>query len=192
MVNITLPNRRLLLMTLGLMYIAIGILGALPGASLLRLASNTHVSLEVVGSMFTLSAFGSMLGIILSGFLIRYPQPKYLLMLGLLMLGSGSMTIALTSSFAVLLFSQIMIGLGFGCIDPSLNTIATLAFEETLSSKLNTFHGLFGLGSLLGPLFLAFGLYFFESVKLSYFVGAGVATITILLFLLQQVPELAR
>ena len=35
MVNTTLPNRHLLLMTLGLTYITIGMLGALPGASLI-------------------------------------------------------------------------------------------------------------------------------------------------------------
>jgi len=192
MVNTTLPYRRLLLTTLGLTYIAIGMLGALPGASLIRLASNTHVSLEVAGSMFTLSAFGSMLGIILSGFLVRYIQPKYLLMLGLFLLGSGSSTIALTGSFPVLLLGQMVIGLGFGFIDLSLNTIATLAFQETLSSDLNTLHGLFGLGSLLGPLVLAFGLHFFNSLELSYFTGASVAAITILLLLLQPIPELAR
>jgi fucose permease len=192
MVNTTLPNRRLLLTTLGLTYVAIGMLGALPGASLIRLASNTHVSLEVAGSMFTISAFGSMLGIVLSGFLMRYIQPKYLLMLGLFFLGSGSTTIALTSSFPVLLLGQMVIGLGFGFIDLSLNTIANLAFQERLASDLNTLHGLFGLGSLLGPLVLAFGLHFFKSLELSYFVGVGVAAITILLLLLQQVPELAR
>ena len=188
----SLPNRRLLLMTLGLTYIAIGMLGALPGASLIRLASNTHVSLEVAGSMFTISAFGSMLGIVLSGFLMRYIQPKYLLMLGLFFLGSGSITIALTSSFPVLLLGQMVIGLGFGFIDLSLNTMATLIFQDTLSSDLNTLHGLFGLGSLLGPLVLAFGLHSFKSLELSYFVGAGVAAITILLLLGQQLPALAR
>ena len=192
MVNTTLPNRRLLLTTLGLTYIAIGMLGALPGASLIRLASNTHVSLEVAGSMFTLSAFGSMLGILLSGFLVRYIQPKYLLMLGLFLLGSASTTIALTSSFPVLLLGQMVIGLAFGFVDISLNTIATLAFQETLSSDLNTIHGLFGLGALLGPLILALGLLFFNSLELSYFAGASVAAITILLVLLQQLPEPAR
>jgi FHS family Na+ dependent glucose MFS transporter 1 len=193
MLNMTLPNRRLLLMTLGLAYIAIGMLGALPEASLIRLASNTHVSLEVAGSMFTLSAFGDLLGAGLSGFLLmRYIKPKYLLMLGLFFAGSGSIMTALTSSFPVLLLGQMLIGLGFGFIDPSLNTMATLAFQETLSEDLNTIHGLFGLGALLGPLILAFGLQFFKSLELSYFVGAGVAAITILVVLGQQLPELPR
>ena len=192
MVNTTLPNRRLLLMTLGLTYIATGMLGALPAASLIRLASNTHVSLEVAGGMFTISAFGDLLGAVLSGFLMRYIKPKYLLMLGLIFVGSGSTTISLTSSFPVLLIGQMLKGLGFGFIDISLNTMATMAFQDTLSEDLNNIHGLFGLGALLGPLILAFGLQFFNSLPLAYFVGAGVAAITILLVLGQQVPELPR
>src|SRR5258708_5652567 len=192
MPNRALSNRRLLLMTLGLTYIAMGMLGALPGASLIQLARNTHVSLEVAGGMFTLSAFGDLLGAVLSGFLMRSIKPKYLLMLGLFFVGSGSTTTALTSSFLVLLIGQMLVGLGFGFIDPSLNTIATLAFQETLSSDLNTIHGLFGLGALLGPLLLAFGLHFFNSLEFSYFIGAGVAAITILLVLLQRLPEPAR
>ena len=144
-------HRRLILMTLGLAYIALGMLGALPAVSLIQLASNTHVSLEVAGSMFTVSSIGGMLGIIGSGFLIRSIKPKYLLMLGLFFLGSGSMTIGLTSSFPVLLLGQMAVGVAFGFIDISLNTIATLAFQEQLASNLTTIHGLFSLGRCLDP-----------------------------------------
>jgi len=192
MLNKALSNRRLILITLGLAYIALGMLGVLPEVSLIQLASNTHVSLEVAGSMFTISSIGGMLGVVLSGFLIRSIKPKYLLMLGLFFVGSGSITIALTSSFPALLLGQMVVGLAFGFIDISLNTMATLAFQETLSSDLNTIHGLFGLGALLGPLILAFGLQFFKRLELSYFVGVGVAAITILLVLGQQLPELPR
>ena len=185
-------HHRLILMTLGLAYIALGMLGALPAVSLIQLASNTHVSLEVAGSMFTVSSIGGMLGIVGSGFLIKSIKPKYLLILGLFFLGSGSMTIALTSSFPVLLLGQMAVGLAFGFIDISLNTIATLAFQEQLASDLTTIHGLFSLGALLGPLILAFGLQFFTSLELSYFVGVGIAAITMPLVLLQQLPELAR
>jgi len=188
----TFSHRRLILMTLGLAYIALGMLGALPAVSLIQLASNTHVSLEVAGSMFTVSSIGGMLGIIGSGSLIRSIKPKYLLMLGLFFLGSGSLTIGLTSSFPVLLLGQMAVGVAFGFIDISLNTIATLAFQEQLASNLATIHGLFSLGALLGPLILAFGLQFFTSLELSYFVGVGITAITMPLVLLQQLPELAR
>jgi fucose permease len=190
MLNKTLSSHRLLLITLGLTYIATGMLGALPGASLIRLASNTHVSLETVSSMFTFGGAGGLLGTVLTGVLIRYSKPKYLLMLGLLSLGSGSILVSLTSSFLLLLIGQVLVGVAFGCIDISLNTIATLAFQDTLSQELNTIHAMFGLGALLGPLVLAFGLQFFNSLPLAYFVGGGIAALTILSTSVQSVPGL--
>ena len=101
---------------------------------------------------------------------MRYKQPKYLLMLGLFLLGSGSTAIPLTGSFPVLLLCLTLVGLAFGFIDPSLNAIATLTFQKRLASNLNTLHGLFGLGPLLGPLILAFGLQFFKNLDLELFL----------------------
>jgi fucose permease len=185
-------SARLILLTLSMTYVATGIISVLPGASLIRLASNTHVSLQVVGSIFTVSAFGFMLGAILAGTLSRYVKPKYILACGLLLLSVGSVSTALTNSFSVLLISQGCKGLGFGFIDLSLNTIATIAFQATLSEKLNTIHGMYGLGALAGPLILAFSLQFFNSLPLAYFVGTVIALLTIALILAQHVPDLPR
>ena len=190
MFNKTPSPHRLLLVTLGSTYIAVGMLVALPGASLIRLASNTHVSLEMISSMFTASGLSGLLSTILIGGLIRYCKPKYLLMLGLFSIGCGSILISLADSFPLLLIGQMLGGLAFGCIDISLNTIATLAFQDALSEKLNTIHAMYGLGALLGPLVLAFGLQFFNNLPLAYFVGGGVAAITILSISVQSVPEL--
>ncbi len=186
------PTHRLLGWTLGMTYIATGILSSLPGASLIQLARNTHVSLAVAGGMFTASAFGFLLGAVLTGTLTTSVKSKYLLALGLLLLGTGSLTIALTDSFPLLLLGQVLKGFGFGFIDIALNTIATLAFKENLSEKLNTIHGMYGVGALLGPTILALGLQFFNYLPLAYFIGAGVAVCTIVLILGQQAPEVPR
>ena len=185
----TSSSSRLLFFTLGMTYIATGIIGTLPGASLIQLARNTHVSLEVVGGIFTISAFGFMLGALLAGTLARYIKPKYLLALGLLFLSIGALITALTDAFPILLIAQGIKGLGFGIIDISLNTIATIAFAEALSENLNNIHGMYGLGALIGPLILAFGLQFFNSLPLAYFIGAASAVMTVALILSQRVPE---
>lgn len=186
------PSTRLIFFTLGLTYIATGAIGALPGASLIRLARNTHVSLQVVGGIFTISAFGFMVGALLAGTLTRYTKPKYLLALGLVLLALGSITTSFASAFPVLLLGQGLKGLGFGFIDINLNTIATLSFRQGLSEKLNNIHGMYGLGALLGPLILAFGLQFFDSLPLAYVIGAIIAVITVLLILVQYMPDLPR
>lgn len=188
----TAPSSRLIFITLSLTYIATGVISSLPSASLIRLASNTHVSLQVAGGMFTVSAFGFMLGALLAGTLTRFLKPKYLLATGLFLLAAGSLVTALTSSFPVLLLSQGFKGLGFGFIDISLNTIATLSFRETLSEKLNNIHGMYGVGALLGPLILAAGLQFLSSLPFAYVVGAVIAVLAIVLLMVQYVPDLPR
>lgn len=185
-------SARLIFFTLGLTYIGTGVISTLPGASLIRLASNTHVSLQEAGSIFTISAFGFLLGALCTGTLMRYVKPKYLLACGLFLLASGSLVTSLTTSFPVLLISQGCKGLGFGFIDIALNTIATLAFRERLSENLNNIHGMYGVGALLGPLLLAFGLQFFNSLPLAFVVGGLIALCTITLLLLQYVPDLPR
>lgn len=185
-------STRLIFCTLGLTYIATGIISTLPGASLLRLASNTHVSLQVAGGIFTASALGFLLGALLAGTLTRFIKPKYLLATGLFLLATGSLAASLTDSFPVLLTMQGFKGLGFGFIDIALNTIATLAFREGLSERLNNIHGMYGIGALLGPLTLAIGLQLFNSLPFAYLIGTVVAVLTIVLILVQYVPDVPR
>lgn len=185
----TASSTRLLFFTLCLTYVATGSLSALPGASLIQLANDTRVSLQVAGVIFTVSASGFLLGAPLAGTLIRYVKPRYLLALGLFFLAAGSVVTSLTGSFAVLLVSQGFKGFGFGFIDIALNTLATLAFREGLSAKLNVIHGMYGLGALIGPLILAGGLQFFHSLPLAYFAGMAVALLTIALILAPRVRE---
>jgi fucose permease len=189
MYNRITPGPRLLLTTLGLAFIATGIMSTVPGASLLQLAQNTHVTLAVAGGAFMASAFGFLLSALLVGSFPNLVQPKYLLAAGLLMMGIGSILTPCTDSFALLLFGQALRGAGAGMINIGLNTIATLSFRETLSAKLNTIHGMYGLGALLGPLVLAFGLQFFQSLALSYMVGAIIAAAASALVLAQHLPS---
>lgn len=186
------PQHRLLGWTLGLTYIATGILSVLPGASLIQLARDTHVSVVVASGMFTVSALGFFFGATFTGMLTTSVKPKYLLALGLLLLGSGSLIIALSSSFPLLLGGQVLKGSSFGFIDIALNTIATLAFKGNLNEKLNIIHGMFGAGALIGPALLAFGLRFFNYLPLAFFAGASVAVFTIVLILVQPTPELPQ
>lgn len=182
-------ERRLLLPTLGLAHISVGILNTLPGASLPQLAHNTRTALAVAGEMFTVSAFGFLLGALLAGILPKQVRPKHLLLLGLLLLAAGSLVTPLTASFPLLLSGQMLKGFGIGLINIGLNTILTLSFQETLSEKLNIIHGMYGLGALLGPSLLAVGLQFFHSLVLAYLLGTIVSVGAVVLTFWLHVPE---
>jgi MFS transporter, DHA1 family, purine base/nucleoside efflux pump len=174
-------KRRLILLSLSLAYIALGILGSLPAASLLQLAHNTHVSLSTIGILFTFGSLSFIIGASLAGLLTRWITAKYLLIAGLGLMTTGSLIIPLAEWFPLLLLSGVLRSCGMAFIDASLNTIATVSFEETLSENLSTIHGMFGVGALAGPLLLALGLLVSGSLIPAYYLGAAVAIFTLLL-----------
>ncbi len=183
-------NRRLLFYSLFLAYICSGILSVLPGASLLLLAENTHVPLDIAGSSFTSSALGFAIGVLIAGVLTTKLNSKYILLAGLgLMSVAGAIT-PLTHSFSILLVSQFIKGVGFGLIDVSINTITTLAFHDTLGETLNNVHSSYGIGALVGPLLLSLSLQVLNEAFWAYFVGAVVGIAVMFLLLRQAVPSL--
>jgi len=183
-------NRRLLFYSLFLAYICAGIISVLPGATLLLLAENTHVPLAIAGSSFTLSALGFVIGVLIAGVLSLKLNSKYMLMGGLGLMSVAGALIPGTHSFSILLVAQFIKGAGFGLIDVSINTIATLAFHDTLGETLNNVHSSYGIGALVGPLLLSLSLQVLNEAFWAYFVGAVVGCVVIFLLLRQTVPSL--
>jgi len=183
-------NRRLLFYTLFLAYICAGIISVLPGASLLLLAENTHVSLAIAGSSFTLSALGFIIGVLIAGLFSTKLNSKYILMGGIGLMSLAGAITPVTHSFSVLLITQLIKGVGFGLIDVSINTIVTLAFHDTLGETLNNVHSSFGIGSLSGPLLLSLSLQMLNEALWAYLVGAVAGCVVIFLLIRQTVPEI--
>jgi len=183
-------NRRLLFYTLFLAYICAGIISVLPGASLLLLAENTHVSLAIAGSSFTLSALGFIIGVLIAGLFSTKLNSKYILMGGIGLMSLAGAITPVTHSFSVLLITQLIKGVGFGLIDVSINTIVTLAFHDTLGETLNNVHSSFGIGSLSGPLLLSLSLQMLNEALWAYLVGAVAGFVVICLLIRQSVPEI--
>jgi len=183
-------NRRLLFYTLFLAYICAGIISVLPGASLLLLAENTHVSLAIAGSSFTLSALGFIIGVLIAGFFSAKFNSKYILMGGLGLMSLAGAITPVTHSFSVLLISQLIKGVGFGMIDVSVNTIVTLAFQYTLGETLNNVHSAYGIGALSGPLLLSLSLQMLNEALWAYLVGAVAGFVVFFLLIRQAVPEI--
>lgn len=183
-------NRRLLFYTLFLAYICTGIISVLPGASLLILAENTHVSLAIAGSSFTLSAFGFIVGVLIAGLCSSRLNSKYILMGGMGFLSLAGVITPMTHSFSMLLIAQLVKGVGFGLIDVSINTIVTIAFQDTLGETLNNVHSAYGIGALLGPILLSFSLQMLNEALWAYLVGAIAGAVAFFLLLSQYVPEI--
>jgi fucose permease len=186
------PNlhRRLLFYTLFLAYICAGIISVLPGASLLLLAGNTHVSLAIAGSSFTLTALGFVIGVLIAGLLSTKLNSKYILMGGVGLMSLAGAIIPVTHSFPMLLIAQLIKGVGFGLIDVSINTIVTLTFRDTLGETLNNVHSSYGIGAFVGPLLLSLSLQMLNEAIWAYLVGAITGFVVIFLLLRQAVPAI--
>ena len=190
--NRVISSRRLLFYTLFCAYICTGILSVLPGASLPLLAQHTHVPLDVAGFSFTLSAFGFTVGVLIAGAFTGRLNSKYLLMIGLGLMSLASIFIPWTPSFSILLMAQFTKGIGFGFIDVSINTLATLAFSDSLGETLNNIHSSYGVGALVGPLLLSLALQILNDALWAYLIGVVIGIVTIILLVRQIVPALPQ
>src|SRR5437588_9868375 len=122
-------THRLLFFTLCLAYICVGITSILPGPTLPLLAQHTGVPLDIAGWLFTTFSVGFALGVLLAGIVIGRLGAKYLLMSGLAIMAVSGIILPLTHLFLLLLITTFVLGIGFGFIDVSINTLATLAFH---------------------------------------------------------------
>lgn len=141
-----------------LAYIANGLMGVLPSSSLALLAQHTRVPLSTAGLTFTGSAFGTILAVILSSYLVKKIGAKLVIMFGLVGLIATSLIIPTTENFNLWLLAQTLQGASGTFISVGLVLTLTFNFGDRLSEKLNMLHGSAGLGSLFGPVLLSFTL----------------------------------
>ncbi|HZS79615.1 MAG TPA: MFS transporter [Ktedonobacteraceae bacterium] len=181
-------SRRLLFFTLYFTYIAVGIIGILPGPTLPLLASHTGIALDAAGWIFTGAAFGFACGVMLAGMLSRRFAPKYIVMSGLFLMGLTALITPITHSFPVLLTTQFVAGVGFGFLDVSINLLVTYSFHDTLGETLNNLHSSYCIGALLGPLLLSLVLTVLHNATWAYVIGTFIAIGCILSLVRQQPP----
>ncbi|HLG61360.1 MAG TPA: MFS transporter [Ktedonosporobacter sp.] len=186
------PRHLLLLSTLFLVYVSCGIIAMLPGPALPVLAAHTDVPLDITGWIFTANALGFALGVMISGILSTRINSKYLLMIGVSVIGIAAIIIPWTHIFALLLAAQFIAGIGFGAVDVGINVIATLTFHNVLGEILNTLHSAFGLGALIGPLLLSLSLKFVNESIWAFAAGTVIALIAFVLLVPQHIPAIVR
>ena len=182
-------NRRLIFIILYLTYICVGIISILPGPTLPLLAANTNVPLEIAGWIFTSSATGFMIGVVIAGIVSQRFGPKYALLSGLAIMATSGLATPMAHAFSLLLIAQFVQGIGFGFLDVTISMIVGLVFADALSETLNNLHSAYGLGALTAPLILSVALQVTHNPLVAYLSGAVVAAVGISLLLRQPIPS---
>ena len=172
------PQTRHLLATGFLAFVLIGALQAMYGPAFPALRERYGLGADVVGGIVSFHFLGSFITISSSGFLIRRLGYRRLLAAFSLLMLLGSLGVALSENWTFTLAAAFLTGLGYGALDIGTNLLFARAFEARSAPALNVLNATFGVGAMLGPLFV--GL-FSPSVRWPFL---GVAALTGLLFVL--------
>lgn len=136
-------------------FIALGMMTAVTGPVLTRLADNTGSDLSQIGTIFISGSLGYVGGSLLSGRLYdRWPGHP-IMALNLLSMAVIAMLIPFISQLWLLLVAMFGLGLMSGMVDVGGNTLLVWLYAERVTPYMNGLHLFFGIGAFVAPLIIA-------------------------------------
>ncbi len=165
-----------------LAFIVLGLVIASLGPTLPGLAANTRSSLGAISVLFTVQAFGTLIGNFLSGRLYDRAPAYPLLAATVVVIAAMLVLTPLVQSLAVLAALMFIIGLGAGAIDVGGNTLLVWIHRETVGPRMNALHFFFGLGALLAPIFVAQAIGLTGGIAWAYWLLAALVLPAAVLF----------
>lgn len=182
------PKRILLVpFFFALMVIGLGISGV--GTVIPAISRSFTLPYAVVGRVFFFQGIGYFLSLLVGGFLGNLISQSLILRVGFVLATLGFLGITVFSSFSLVMFAFLLMGVGVGFIDCMVNPIAAGIFTERPGETLNLIHAFFGLGSMMAPRFYALlssGRYGWRDL---YGVITAFTASSLLLFLFPFVPR---
>lgn len=133
----------------------VGGAAALFGPLLSAIARRFQVSLPTAGSALSVYFVGGMLGVGIGWYVVHHFQGRNASLTGLATMvlgGSGVFVTAHLKLWTLFLLSVAFIGVGFGTLDFSLNTMLARSQEATRARRLSVANAFWGIGSILAPL----------------------------------------
>ena len=168
-------------------FVLIGVSSGATGVLLPSLSLFYHVNNSVLGLLFFGSTIGYLLSAFSSGIAIEMLGYRWTLILGTAVSLLGCIIFSLQPPFAIVLIMRLLMGMGTGIIEASLNSFVTTLPRRT--SILNSLHAFFGVGALVGPLLATGILALSLGWNWVYFVLAGLSGLLLIglaLFFPQQ------
>ena len=147
-------------MTLALFasFVALGACGTLLGPSFQSLTQRFNMPLENAGIFTSLQFSGVIVGASLFGWLMDRISARYLMLIGLALIGGALLFIGAAPSLPIALIAVLLLGLGMGALDVAPNVVIASLYPEGAAAALNTLNLYFSLGAMIGPQLLNFAL----------------------------------
>lgn len=181
-------NRAALVTNTVLAFLVFGICVATIGPALPWLTQHWHVRLDDGGVLFTMLFTGSCLTVTISGIVLDRIGRKPILVAGLFLMATGFIGLSFSPSLSVALPFTFIIGLGWGCLDVTLNVFVADLFPGTRGTALNLTNTAFGIGSLIAPLAVGTALTITGSPQVVLVSLSGIAMLPCFIFIVLTFP----
>lgn len=165
----------------------IGVVSSLYGPLLIAFSHRFAVSIPQAGEVLSVHFVGALLGVTGAWGGVRRTTGRHVLHASLAALALGALAATLAHNWDLFLAAVFVVGLGFGGLDFSLNTLLTRSAEVGRARRLSVANAGYGVGAVVGPLLVAL-------LHPSRFTAlfAGVATLSIALVLLTRGVSASR
>jgi fucose permease len=157
-------------------FILIGATSSLYGPLLISFSHKFHISLPEAGLVLSIHFVGALFGVPLGWLAVKRFPGKVALTGALLLMAAGATGVALFHSWSMFLVCVFIVGLGFGVLDFSLNTLMARTAFKGRAHRMSLSNAGYGVGAVLGPL-----LIILLAPKNFPFLFGGIAAIAIIL-----------
>lgn len=167
-------NADKLLKTLGysVAFIAFGMVAAILGPTLTRLAENTHTNLSKISVLFTARSFGYTIGAFFLGRLYDHFPGHPLIASGVFILALMTALTPLAPFLWVLVGLIFLTGIGEAIIEVGNNTLLIWVHRKHVGPYMNALHFFFGVGAFLSPIIVARVLIVTDNITWAYWIVA--------------------
>ena len=141
--------------TTALSFVLIGASASLLGPLLITFGQRFHLSPAAAGRILSVFFTGALLGVIPGWLGVKRLEGGRVLRVALLVIALGAAGASLATRWGLLLASVFVLGLGFGAVTITVNTLLARTPEVGRAFRLSVANAAYGVGAIITPLVLA-------------------------------------
>ena len=128
------------------------------GPSLSTLRERTGSSISEIGSLFLALQLGFIIGSVVAGRILDRFDGHRVYATGFILVAGALMAVPMAASLTALWFVMVAIGMASSLSDVTANTLLMWHLGEHVGRAMNLLHFSFGVGALVAPVIVAFGV----------------------------------
>lgn len=163
-------------------FIVLGMSGTLLGPALLQVLGTYHISPSGAGVLFIAGTIGYTAAVLVGGPAGDVVSRRLVLLAGALIFTLGLAGFAEAPSWWLAVAAECIVGMGGGVLDSGINALANdIASPEGHATEQTLLHTFFGVGAIIGPLFIGWFLAAGYGWRPAFLAGAVASVLLALL-----------